>query len=272
MKFIIIILLIILVITIATITMLTIRIPFHIGGSTQRVVQQAQEKELYDVIGIIKKEHGPKHINIVDVANVFGSWPNSIKFKSPETIMSGYLQYIRKNIPFRIQTQEEVTSFNPSGTSTSITPSTCYVIKNYKYLKDKEKETKSPRITDDIWQKAAHIVQSNPNIYITIAEDYKNYSAADWRNPKMHHIKSLDDYLCFYIAKMCKQNYIDSTIISDDRFYDFQTFGKIPYFDITTIVANNKGGVNLYNEKVRPRPNILGQINDYTLIRLNKKK
>ena len=132
-----------------------------------------------------------------------------------------------------------------------------YVIKNYKNLN--KKHTEAPLISGKIWKRLKALV--NPQLRITLAEDYKNYSKSTWTNSKNHYLRARDDFLCFYIAQNYKKKYTRAIICSDDRFKDFREFTKIPPFTATYLWYDE--GIRTLKENINTQKKKLGQYRDY---------
>jgi hypothetical protein len=192
----------------------------------------------------------PKNVIIVDVANFYSYW---------------YKQKYNKKFHYNDQTElfnfylkamEE--HYNIYGKE-----NTChYVLKNFKILKD-NKMLASFINTDtiEIFKKFC----CDRNIIISIAQDYRGVVSKLWNSDKYHYVKGRDDYLCFYIAQYYKKKYIRAQILSNDSFKDFTTFGFVPEF-----IALHINCTHTKEQKIKPKPNALGQLRDYTIIKNDK--
>jgi hypothetical protein len=146
-----------------------------------------------------------------------------------------------------------------------------YVIKNYKYSKGSEKEMYVPVISEETWDFIYEFVKKNPGIHITIAEDYTHIPHIKWKSNKLHYMRGRDDYLCFRMAQQYKKKYINAVIMSNDKYKDYEQFGYVPQFLATYVYAKFEDGVGTVvktNENIKPKPNTLGQMKDYKMVKI----
>lgn len=213
--------------------------------------------------GFHKHIDGVKNVLLVDVANMYTGWYME-KYKKetrhvpqPELIRE-YLECMHDHFAhFSKHNNLETDSVN-------------YIIKNYKYSLNK-KEMYAPHISPDSWTDIYNFVK-NHNAYVTVAEDYKNIPYTAWKSPKSHYLRGCDDYLCFKMAQQYKKKYIHPVIMSDDKFKDYDQFGFVPEFKATYIYADLKADssnpIIITPEIVKPKPNTLGQIVDYDMVKI----
>lgn len=132
-----------------------------------------------------------------------------------------------------------------------------YIIKNHTFRDGNE--LRADKINDEIWDKLKKFTVSYPSSSIIVAEDYTR-PIKNW--DKLHYLRERDDHACFIRAQVHKRNYTRAVVMSNDMYKDFNTFGYIPSYTMT-IVENGK----TKSEKINPRPNLLGQIIDYKLVK-----
>lgn len=190
----------------------------------------------------------PKHVLIVDVANLYNSW---YKTKYEKRI-----HYYNQRILFDYYV-EAMKAHHKKYKKLY----TChYVIKNFKTV---GRITKALNIEDKDIKRFQKFCKDY-KVFISIAKDYTGVKKSIWDSPKYHYIRERDDFLCFWLAKAYKKAYITSTIMTNDKFKDFSQFGFVPEF--TAIHINEKRHIT---RKVKPRPNILGQFRDYNIIKID---
>lgn len=140
-----------------------------------------------------------------------------------------------------------------------------YVVKNFKYSSGAVMV--APRISDETWAKLRRFCKTHDGAHITVAEDYAGVSPAVWKSTKHHYVRARDDYMCFHMAQHYKKKYINAVIMSDDNFKDYDQFGLVPPFSATYIRASGSG-VTESKESIKPRPNTLGQMSDYKMVKI----
>lgn len=205
---------------------------------------------------LVSDSENVKDVLIVDVANIYVGWymekyNKPLPYTDQQKLLLSYIDCMSDHY-------ERFTSKNNVKTG-----SVNYIIKNYK---TSGKKMFAPKIPDLIWEKLHEFIGTRHNAYITVAEDYKTFPISKWKKPSFHYLRGRDDFLCFYMARKYKKQYIDSYIMSDDKYYDFKYFGQVPLFTATHI-CKKKNKTIQSSETIKPKPNSLGQINDYKLIK-----
>jgi hypothetical protein len=228
---------------------------------------------------LMKKPQGIKNVMIIDVANMYVGWymekhNTSLPYNSQPQLIKNYTRFMSDHYA-------RFAMLNPVAVNNSDTLIT-YVIKNYKSTSPKSKMT-ADKIPDHTWDMLKEFVRCHANSQIVIAEDYSKISFTKWKNKKNHYLRGRDDYLCFLIAQQYKKQYITPFIMTDDKFSDFEDFGKTPKFKATFLY-----GIPLKSDKhisdkipcrfeqdvaslthdVLPKPNQLGQISDYNIAKV----
>jgi hypothetical protein len=210
--------------------------------------------------GFTDKPDDVKNILIVDVANMYVGWymekyKKSMPHDQQNGLMDGYISCMRDHYDrFVIKNNIQTDAVN-------------YILKNYKYSKGAESEMLAPIISKEIWGKFYKFVVECPNAQVTVAEDYTQINHAIWKTPKMHYLRGRDDYLCFRMAQHYKKKYINAVIMSDDKYRDYEQFGFVPEFSATNI-HTDFGKVVQSTEFVKPKPNTLGQMKDYGMVKI----
>lgn len=184
----------------------------------------------------------PKHVMIVDVANLHAYWYEKT-FKKP-------LYYFNQQILFQYYLEAMKAHHKKHGKKYMCH----YVLKNYRYV---GKNTKALTINSkDI--KTFQGFCKKYKAMISIAQDYTGVKKSIWDKKRYHYVRERDDFLCLWLAKVYKKSYIKATIMTNDMFKDFQHFGFIPEF-----IALHINDRKTATEKIKPRPNVLGQLRDY---------
>ena len=117
-------------------------------------------------------------------------------------------------------------------------------------------------------------VKKSPGAHVTIAEDYQLIPHSKWKSPNFHYLRGRDDYLCFRMAQHYKKKYINSVIMSNDKYKDYEQFGYVPEFLATYIHARWGDKKDMDPEiiqtveVVKPKPNTLGQMRDYKMVKI----
>jgi hypothetical protein len=202
-----------------------------------------------------KQVSKPQNVLIVDVANMYIGWYMETYNKSPP-----YMNQVQLMDSYRRCMSDHYSNFIRSNSIS--TAGVVYVIKNYKF--NSGKRPTADRVTADTWKMFTEFVEFRPNVTIAVAEDYNTYPTTKWKDPKFHYLRGRDDYTCFYTAQMYKKKFTPTYVMTNDKFKDFEHFGKVPKFDITYLTTDSKRVVN-----VSPRPNILGQFRDYKVVGIN---
>jgi len=214
--------------------------------------------------GFEGKPKDVKNILIIDVANMYVGWymekyKKELPYTDQSGLISGYIDCMNDH-------------YKKFAEKNNIkTDSVIYIIKNYKYISGKKKMV-SPFISKESWDEIYKFVKENTNAFITVAEDYRKLSHSKWKSSDMHYIRARDDYLCFRIAQYYKKKYINTVIMSDDKYKDYEQFGFVPKF-LATYIYSKKGKeckdqiVNV-EELINPKPNTLGQMRDYKMVKI----
>ena len=195
-----------------------------------------------------------RKVLIVDVANLYGyhgkdeSHPNG--YTNANTVYTNYVNVINK------YHNRLLNNNNPSII--------VYVIKNMKYLKGNTTITTPIRERD--WALLSKCALTHRAI-IAVAEDYTQYSKSIWLSK--HILRARDDLLCFLISQQFKKKYIDSYIMSEDKFKDFKQFKNIPKFKSTLIIPDGDK-VQYETSKIVNRDR-LGEFKSYKVIHFNIK-
>lgn len=219
------------------------------------------------VVGGFKgKPEGVENILLVDVANMYVGWymekhKKALPYNQQQGLMDGYLDCMRDHYKkFVEKNNTETDAVN-------------YILKNYKYSLGKSKGMFTAAISNETWEKIYEFVKKRPGAHVTVAEDYRQIPHTKWKSPKMHYLRGRDDYLCFRMAQHYKKKYINTVIMSDDKYRDYEQFGFVPEF-LATYVHTEWGEkdddlqVVKSDELVKPKPNILGQMKDYKMVRI----
>jgi hypothetical protein len=190
-----------------------------------------------------------KHVNkpllIVDVANLHTEWYKQ-NFKKP-------LHYFNQQILFNYYLKA-MKNHNDIYNDKYVCH---YVIKNFRLV---GKSTKAINISPKDLKMFQKFCSDN-KCFISLAQDYTGVKKSIWDKNRYHYVRERDDYLCLWLAKMYKLSYMKVTIMTNDKFKDFNQFGFIPEFTATHI-NNNK----IISRKIKPKPNYLGQLRDYKII------
>lgn len=205
---------------------------------------------------------GVKNILIVDIANMYVGWyMEKYKKAIPQTNQCALF----KNYTMCMSDHYDIFSNINDMRTCAVT----YVIKNYKGYNDQKIE--SPRITTKAWDHLHGFVRAHNNAHVAVAEDYTTFIQSKWKSPRHHYIRGRDDYLCFVLAQTYKKQYATAFIMSDDKFDDFSTFGKIPVFTANYICNEHmktKTCTKNDHARIKPSVNLLGQFNDYNIVKI----
>ena len=188
---------------------------------------------------VIDIDHGSRAL-IIDVANMVPGWymehhdNKELTHNSQSKTMTTYRDMIIDHIN-NSEIHKEASSHKSKSSPSVQNKKVFYVIKNFK-----SSAGKSARIDKHTWNMFIDIVKKNPMAVIAVAQDYRNYPLAVWKNPKYHVLKGRDDHLCFHIAQRYKRNYSRAIIMSNDKFKDFSLLGQILPYTATYIL--NKSG------------------------------
>jgi hypothetical protein len=205
-----------------------------------------------------------KNVLIVDMANMYIGWymekyGNHPPYMDQSSLISHYLLCAKDHYKhFQYHNKNDAVN---------------YVIKNYRYVKAVGRSkyaTTAPIMCKTDWFNINSFISANKNIMVSVAADNRVISYTKWKNPKMHYLRGRDDYLCFKLAQAYKKKYINAVIMSDDKYKDYAQFGAVPVFMVHYI--RNIDGKAVENcELITPRPNRLGQLKDYNLVRITTK-
>ena len=195
-----------------------------------------------------------KDVLIVDVANLYVKWymekyNKKTPYTSQDDIMKYYLECISDHY-------DEITDGGKFGEVN-------YVIKNFRNIPRKGEKMDNKIINKETKEKFKQFVRGRDKASIVLAEDYKNISYEKWISPNLHYLRARDDFLCFKLAQDYKKEYKNPTILSDDNYKDFEQFGYVPKFTVTSYNLNKQSDIK--NEIV-PRINTLGQKKDYNIM------
>jgi hypothetical protein len=217
--------------------------------------------------GFVGKPQNVKNILIVDVANMYVGWymekHNKVMPHDQQTeLMDGYISCMRDHYDRFVKI---------NNTDTDVVN---YVLKNYKYSQGEKNGMLAPIISKEIWEKIYKFVRECPGTQVTVAEDYTKINHSVWKSPKMHYLRGRDDYLCFRMAQHYKKKYINTVIMSDDKYRDYEQFGLVPEFSATFVhskwgdASSAEPEIVQSIEHVKPKPNTLGQIKDYSMVKI----
>lgn len=222
---------------------------------------------LKEVTGGFKgKPEGVKNILLVDIANMYVGWymekyDKELPYNQQRELMQNYVKCMRdhyKRFAEKNDTQTDAVN---------------YVIKNYKYSSGPNKCMIAPIISKETWDTIYEFVKESPGAHVTVAEDYRQIPYTKWKSSKFHYMRGRDDYLCFRMAQHYKKKYINSVIMSNDKYRDYEQFGMVPEFLATYVHAKwgderNESEIVRTEELVKPRPNTLGQMKDYGMVNI----
>ena len=217
--------------------------------------------------GFNGKPKGVENILLVDIANMYVGWyMEKYDKRLPYNQQWGLIQNYVKCMRDHYELFAEKNDVSKDAVN--------YIIKNYKYSRGPKKGMLAPNIPEETWNAIYEFVKESPGAHVTVAEDYRQIPHATWKAPKFHYLRGRDDYLCFRMAQHYKKKYINSVIMSNDNYRDFEQFGMVPEFLATYVHA--KWGEEDYDEPeivqtdelVKPRPNTLGQMKDYSMVKI----
>jgi hypothetical protein len=196
-----------------------------------------------------------KNVLLVDVANMYVGWymeknnKRKMPYMNQNELMNGYIECMQDhNRAFR----------KKNGYDSAVN----YVIKNYKYGGHKG-VMDAPKISDRTWNDL-HNFADNTRSHVIVAEDYSKHFPQKWKNSRLHYLRGRDDYMLFRMARFYKRKFVNTAIMSDDNFKDFSNFGFVPPF-VASVIGPEKDRVY---ESVVPRPNDLGQLRDYKMVKI----
>ena len=196
----------------------------------------------------------PKNVLLVDVANMYVGWfmeknrCRRLPYMNQDELLASYVDCMR----------DHHRAFSKKNKSAMVN----YIIKNYKYGGHKG-VMDAPKISDAAWDKLHSFVDST-RATIIVAEDYSKHSPHKWKNSRLHYLRGRDDYLLFRMARYYKKKFTNAVIMSDDNFKDFTNFGFVPPF-VASVVSPDQDRVY---ESITPRPNDLGQLKDYKMVKI----
>lgn len=215
--------------------------------------------------GFNGKPKGVKNILLVDIANMYVGWymekyDKGLPYNHQRGLMQNYVKCMRDHY-------ERFAEKNDTSTD-----AVNYIIKNYKYSRGPKKGMLAPIISEETWNTIYEFVKESPGAHVTVAEDYRQIPHAKWKASKFHYLRGRDDYLCFRMAQHYKKKYINSVIMSNDKYKDYEQFGMVPEFLATYVHAKrgeeNEPEIVRTEEHVKPRPNTLGQMKDYAMVKI----
>jgi hypothetical protein len=217
--------------------------------------------------GFTGKPKGVENILLVDVANMYVGWymekyNKRLPYNEQCGLMQNYVKCMRDH--YKRFAEKNDTS----------TDAVNYIIKNYKYIGSSKKVMLAPIISKETWGTIYEFVKESPGAHVTVAEDYQQIPHDKWKTPKFHYLRGRDDYLCFRMAQQYKKKYINSVIMSNDKYKDYEQFGMVPEFLATYVHAkwgeedNAEPEIVHTEELVKPRPNTLGQMRDYGMVKI----
>jgi hypothetical protein len=199
-----------------------------------------------------------KNVLIVDVANMYVGWymekyQEKVSLANQNRLINNYLTCMEEHyVRFLEKNDSESDVVN-------------YIIKNHRYSRGNI--TLAPKISKTIWKKIHLFIEKFPRACITIGEDYGSIPGHVWKAPKNHYLRARDDFLCFKMSQVYKKKYINSVIMSDDKYRDYDQFGWVPDF-CATYVRNISGHVVCSQKLIRPSQSPLGQIIDYPMVNI----
>jgi hypothetical protein len=217
--------------------------------------------------GFSEKQLCVKNVLIVDMANMYVGWymeknSKGLPYAQQNTLMGEYIDCMQDHYDkFSTKNNTETSAVN-------------YILKNYKYSQGKNSDMSAPPITQKTRDKIDEFVKNNIGAHVTIAEDYTLIPHNTWKTPKNHYLRARDDYMCFRMAQYYKKKYIHAVIMTDDKFKDYEQFGFTPKFLATYIHTNcdydvyNIPTVEHNSAHIHPKPNSLGQIVDYNIVKI----
>lgn len=211
--------------------------------------------------GFSGKPQNVENVLLVDVANMYVGWymekyEDRMPYGNQRDLVNLYVECMKDHF-------KRFSTHNDTDTSAVV-----YVIKNHKFTLSKKMV--APPIGDRTWKEIKEFVRINKNAHIAVAEDYSLHKYNTWKNKKMHYLRGRDDYLCFRLAQQYKKKYVNTVVMSDDKFKDFVQFGYVPPFTATYVHKkwSGNGEVVQSSEKIIPKPNILGQLRDYKMVKI----
>ena len=234
----------------------------HVARCITKWIMESQSyKGGFDNAGLLyelsKDSAIPPPVLIVDIANMYPGWymetfHRDVPYAGDQTkLISRYLQCMSAHYEYfvLVNTQGE---------------RVMYVMKNHQIGVEKA-PSDSEIIKPQQWAQLCEFTAARPRAYICVAEDYTRYASNIWRDPRNHYLRGRDDYTLFELARRAKREYCRAVIMTNDKFDDFNSMGTVPPFNLTII----HDGKTVSQEKIKPRPNALGQIKDYAISRHN---
>ncbi len=191
--------------------------------------------------------HDETPVLLVDMANMLTPWHMEKYGKTPRafsqpSMMELYIECMQDHFA-------EFRKHNACGIVE-------YVIKNHR-CNGKTSGPISPK-TINMFKKLSK------SFSITFVEDHRKINVAKWKSPRYHYMRGRDDFMCFALAQQYKKQYKKAIIMSNDAYKDFEQFGYIEPFKRTSFYDGK-----VITSTITPRHNGLGQIRDYTLVRIS---
>lgn len=233
----------------------------YVGGAVGATISGGYDSG-YDG-GFKGKPIGIKNILIVDVANMYVGWymekyNKQLPYIQQQDLLRSYVEFMKDHYARFVKKN----NMKVSGVN--------YIVKNYKCSTGRQMS--APNIPNKVFEIFHDFVRTRHNAYITVAEDYKTFSVSEWKKPSYHYLRGRDDYLCFEMARYYKKNYINTFIMSDDKYDDYKYFGQVPPFLATYIYGDfsDKKYIDTVqiSKLITPKPNSLGQMKDYNLVKI----
>ena len=231
----------------------------YVGGA---IIQEYKDDFLNNKKQFQKNKHKQqlKNVLIIDVANMYVGWYME-KYKnkpipsSQDILLSNYIECIKDH--YKRFSKEN--NMGKCGVN--------YIIKNYKC--NSGSKLSKEKIGKQIYQILFNLVNDNSNLFVTIAEDYGDYPISKWKNKTYHYLRGRDDYACFYMSNYYKLRHVNSFIMSDDKFDDYEKFNVVPDFTLKHLDKVKKMQTNKINsQKIKPHKINLGNIDDYKLVKI----
>lgn len=229
----------------------------YVGGA---IVQKYKDEFLHNKKNLKDNNKKIKNVLIVDVANMYVGWyMEKYKNKPIPSSQNELLRNYTKLIKDHYKRFSKKNNMNECGVN--------YIIKNYKCNTGSKLSVE--KINKQLYQLFYNLVGSNTNLFITVAEDYDKYPVTKWKNKNYHFLRGRDDYLCFYMYNYYKIRNINSFIMSDDKFDDYEKFNMVPEFTLKHFDKVQKTQTNKINfQKIKPNKINLGNINNYKFVKI----